>query len=94
MVHGLLLKTMPFMPFNVFIVLFGLFEMLIGLLFIIPKLEKPALVLFFLHMITSTMPLFVMPEVWTSPFVPTLEGQYIVKNLALVACAFNIWASL
>ena len=99
MVHGLFDKTMgpisPFMSFGLFIILFGLFEMLIGVLFILPGLEKTAVILFFLHMITTTLPLFVMGTmIWTGMFVPTLEGQYIIKNLALVACALTIWSSI
>lgn len=94
MVHHLFDKTMPaIIPFTSFIVLFGLFEMLIGVLFIIPKLEKLALIAFGIHMITTTLPLFIMgSEVWTHAFVPTLEGQYIVKNLALIACALSVWS--
>lgn len=91
MVEHLLGITMPFFPFSTFIILFGLFEMLIGILFIIPKWEKVALVLFGLHMFTTTLPLFFMSEVWSGTLVPTLEGQYIIKNLALIACAWSIW---
>ena len=98
MVHTLFSKTVepiiPFLSFWVFIVLFGLFEMLIGVLFIIPKLEKPALVLFFVHMATTILPIFVMSEVWSGILVPTLEGQYIIKNIALIACALTIWQIL
>ena len=94
MVHHLLNKTMPFFPFNSFIVLFGLFEMLIGILFVIPGKEKWALILFFLHMITTILPLFVMSEVWTKFLIPTLEGQYIIKNIALIACALAVWSSV
>ena len=98
MVHSLFGKTMgpmmPFLSFGVFIILFGIFEIIIGILFIIPGLEKTALVFFFLHMTVTILPLFIMKEVWTSLFVPTLEGQYIIKNLALVACALSVWATL
>ena len=99
MVEHLFQKTMapvmPFMSFSLFIILFGLFEMLIGILFIIPGMEKTAFILFFIHMFTTFLPLFMMTaEIWTHPFVPTLEGQYIIKNVALIACVFNIWTSL
>ena len=94
MVKHLLSMTMPFIPFSSFIVLFGLFEMLIGIFFFIPKMEKTALILFGIHMITTMLPLFIMSEVWSHALVPTLEGQYIVKNLALIACAVTVWASL
>ncbi len=94
MVRHLLSITMPFMPFSSFIVLFGLFEMAIGILFVIPGLERKALIAFAIHMFTTTLPLFLMSEVWAGILVPTLEGQYIVKNLALISSALTIWASL
>jgi uncharacterized membrane protein YkgB len=68
--------------------------MLIGILFFVPKMERVALVLFVIHMLTTTLPIFMMSEVWSHVLVPTLEGQYIVKNLALIACAVTVWASL
>ena len=94
MVQELFGKTMghiPFLSFGIFIILFGLFEMFVGMLFLVPGAEKWALILFFIHMITVVLPLFIMP-VWTHWFVPTLEGQYIIKNLALVTCALNVWS--
>ncbi len=99
MVASLFSKTigpmMPTLSFNLFIILFGLFEMLVGILFIIPGLEKTAVILFCLHMITTTLPIFVMgKEIWVHPFVPTLEGQYIIKNLALLVCVLTIWAAM
>jgi uncharacterized membrane protein YkgB len=96
MVEHLFEKTLGFLPLitsDMFLVLFGLFEMLIGILFIIPKLEKAAIGLFFIHMITTTLPLFILGgEIWTHAFVPTLEGQYIIKNLALIACTLSVWS--
>lgn len=95
LVHELFDKTMPsIMPFTSFIVLFGLFEMIIGVLFFIPKFEKIAVSLFGMHILTTALPLFVMSSIWTNWFVPSLEGQYIIKNLALIACALNIWANI
>lgn len=85
-IHGI-------MPFSSFIVLFGLFEMAIGVLFFIPKLEKIAIGVFALHIFTTALPLFILSGLWTKFLVPTLEGQYIIKNLALIACALNIFAN-
>ncbi len=86
LVTDLLNKTIPFMGAETFLILFGLFEMLIGILFLFPKLKKVTLGLFYLHMITTFMPLFLLPTVaWQSFLVPTLEGQYIIKNIALMA---------
>ena len=76
-----------------FVIFFGAFEVFVGILFLFPKLEKLALILLGLHIITTVMPLFVMGKlVWTKALVPTLEGQYIIKNIAIIALAINIWA--
>lgn len=89
-------RTLPaFIPDATFMVAFGLFEVLIGVLFIIPRAERVALVLFAAHMVMTVLPLFFLPHmVWIHWFVPTLEGQYIVKNIALIAIAVGIAARL
>lgn len=89
-------KTLaPFMSFDTFIVLFGAFEVLIGVLFIIPRMEKVALTLLIPHMLTTITPLFLMPDtIWQSFFVPTVEGQYIIKNVVIVALAASIFVDM
>lgn len=84
-------KTLPFLSFGTFIVLFALFEMLIGVLFLFPKFTRLAVVFFAFHMVTTFMPLVFLPVVgWQKAFVPTLEGQYIIKNLALIATVMAV----
>lgn len=83
------------MSFGAFIVLFGLFECLIGILFLIKGAERVVMPLLLLHMITTFMPLFLLPAVtWSGWFVPTLEGQYIIKNLVVIATAIGIATNL
>ena len=95
LVAGLLGRTLPFMTFPTFITLFGVFEMMIGLLFLIPHAERVAIIFLFIHMITTLVPLALLPSVtWSGPFIPTLEGQYIIKNLVIIALAFGIAAHL
>ena len=95
LVQNLFEHTISFMSFDTFIVLFGLFECLIGVLFIIRGLERVVIPLLFLHMITTFMPLFLLPAVtWGGFLVPTLEGQYIIKNLVVIAAAITIAANL
>jgi uncharacterized membrane protein YkgB len=94
LIQELFEKTMPIMPFATFLVLFGLFECLIGLLWLIKGLERLAIPLFAFHMVTTFMPIFLVAGIWTAPLVPTLEGQYIVKNLALIAAVLMIVNSL
>lgn len=84
-----------FMSAGVFVIIFGIIEVIIGILFTIPGKEKWAIYLFFAHMITTTLPLFFLKDsVWVKILVPTLEGQYIIKNLALIACALTIWTAV
>ncbi len=88
-------KTLPFLSFHQFIVGFALFEMLIGVLFLFKKFDRIAIALFVLHMGTTFMPLVFLPAVaWQSFLTPTLEGQYIIKNLVLIALVMNIGANL
>ncbi len=95
LVQQLFKQTIPIMPFSLFIILFGLFEMLIGLLFLIKGCERAVMPLLFLHIIATFLPLILLPsETWSGFLVPTLEGQYIIKNLVLAAVAFGIAANI
>ena len=94
-VQNLFNETKPIMEFSTFFLIFGLFECLIGILFLIPGAERGVIPMLFLHMITTAGPLFLLTgETWTGPLVPTLEGQYIIKNLVIVATAIGIAAHL
>lgn len=84
-------RTLPFLTFGQFIIVFALFEMLIGILFLIPRLTRIVFVLFILHMGMTLLPLFLVPEMsWQGFLVPTIEGQYMVKNLILISLALCI----
>ena len=94
-VANLFHKTISFMDFGSFYLAFGLFECLIGILFLIKGMERVVIPLLFLHIITTLGPLVLLPgETWVQFMVPTLEGQYIIKNLAIVALAIGIAANL
>ncbi len=95
LVQALFEQTISFISFDVFLILFGLFECLIGILFIMRGFERVVIPLLFLHMVTTFMPLFILPEAtWSAFMVPTLEGQYIIKNLVIIAAAVGIAAHL
>ena len=88
-------KTLPFLSFHTFIILFSLFEMLIGVLFLIPKATRVAFIFFVLHMGMTLMPLVLLPQIaWQGPFVPTLEGQYMIKNLILISLVVFLVSNL
>jgi uncharacterized membrane protein YkgB len=95
LVSDLLEKTLPFMTFELFITLFAIYEMVIGIVFLIPRLERFAIALLIPHMITTIMPLILLPSVtWQAFLTPTLEGQYIIKNIVIIAAAMGIAAHL
>jgi len=96
LVHTLFNSTLAWLlPFATFFTLFALFEMLIGILFLIRGTERIVMPLLLIHMITTALPLFVLSSAtFTAPFVPTMEGQYIIKNLALIAAAIGIASHL
>jgi uncharacterized membrane protein YkgB len=91
LVQSLFVKTISFMPFSTFYMLFAVFEMAIGIIFLIRGLERFAILLLCIHIATTIMPLFLLPQAtWQSFLVPTLEGQYIIKNILIVAAAVTI----
>jgi uncharacterized membrane protein YkgB len=74
-----------------FLLMLGLLECMIGILWLFPKMTKLVFALFSIQMITTFMPLIFLPkETWQNTFVLTLTGQYIIKNLVLVASAFTV----
>lgn len=78
-----------------FLIILGIVEMLIGLFFLVPKLDRLVILVMILHMITTFLPLILLPGmVWQMAWVPTIEGQYIIKNLVLIAVAIGIAAQL
>jgi len=54
------------------------------------------LLLLFLQMPGTTLPLIILPEkVWTIfPYGLTLEGQYIIKNLVLISAGLVLGAAV
>lgn len=68
------------------------FECLIGVALVFNLFPRVTLGLFLAHMAGTFIPLFVLPEFTfqISPCVPTLEGQYILKNLVYVAAGLHI----
>lgn len=80
---------------DVFVRWFGVFEVIIGIMVLIPKLERITFALLAMHLFTTVMPLYVIPDVtWSAPLVPTLIGQYIIKNAALLALGVLLFARL
>ncbi|MDX1993778.1 MAG: DoxX family protein [bacterium] len=71
-------------------------ECLIGLGLITGKYMRITLLLLFVQMLGTVTPIVLFPgEVFTRfPYAPTLEGQYIIKNMVLVSAALVIGATV
>jgi uncharacterized membrane protein YphA (DoxX/SURF4 family) len=64
----------------------------IGAALVLNLMPRTTFVLFLIHMAGTFLPLFLLPEFTfkIAPFAPTLEGQYILKNLVFVAAAWTV----
>lgn len=68
-------------------------ECIIGILIVVPHLTRIAIAIMVVHMLLVSSPLILYTEaVWEHLLVPNLEGQYIIKNAALVALALGLVA--
>jgi uncharacterized membrane protein YphA (DoxX/SURF4 family) len=87
-------QTIGMSYFSTAFFILACFECLIGILFLIPRATRIVIPLLLIHLVVVCSPLVLVPGIaWTHPFVPSLEGQYIIKNIALIACAVGIVAS-
>jgi len=77
---------------KLFVPFLGWWEVLIGVCLIVRPLIRLGILLLFLQMPGTVLPLVLLPEVCFTqvPFGLTLEGQYIVKNLVLISAALVI----
>lgn len=93
--EALTARTIGMEYFDLSFIILALIECLIGILFLIPKATRFVIALLFIHMAVVCSPLILIPDhIWTSPFVPNLEGQYIIKNIGLIAIAIGIAANV
>ncbi|MFH9690857.1 DoxX family membrane protein [Streptomyces sp. NPDC017413] len=85
--------TMGLIPAPACVLLLAVLETGIGVALLTGFLLRWALAGFFLHMAGVFLSLFVLPDAaWHAAAVPTLEGQYVIKNIILVAACLHITA--
>ncbi len=90
------LLTFGLIPQNVSINILAAWETLIGLGLIFGVFMRATLLLLFLQMLGAITPIFLFPgDVFTQiPYAPTLEGQYIIKNIVLISAGIVIGATV
>ncbi|MFW5656518.1 MAG: hypothetical protein ACOC0C_02785 [Bacteroidota bacterium] len=80
------------------VIIYGLatWETLIGLGLLFKIFMRGTLLLLFAQMLGTFTPIFLLPEkVFVSiPFVLTIEGQYIFKNLVVISAAIVLGATV
>jgi len=91
--EGLLLQTVQWLPLGApttWLMIIGFWEVTIGVLFLFKRTTRIAIALLFLQMVGTFMPLVFLPDTTFQRniiLLPTLEGQYIIKNLMIISAA-------
>jgi uncharacterized membrane protein YkgB len=94
--ESLLKATVVWLPFGTpefWLVTIGVWEVAIGVTFLFSRTTKIAIALLFLQMFGTFMPLVFLPEVTFQNgniLTPSLEGQYIIKNVMIISAALAL----
>jgi hypothetical protein len=85
---------MPLLSPDTWVAVIGWWEVAIGVTFLFHRTVRIAIALLALQMGGTFLPLVLLPDVTFQagqiPFVPTIEGQYIIKNLIIISAALVI----
>lgn len=99
--EGLALKTKEILTFGLFpdhisLFMIATLESLIGIGLIFGIFLRLTLLLLVFQLVGTIMPVFLFPhEVFARiPYVPTIEGQYIIKNLLTISSVIIIGATV
>ncbi len=84
-------RWIPILEPATWVIVIGCWEVAIGVTFLFRKTTRIAIAMLFVQMIGTLMPLVLLPDTTFAagrvPFVPSLEGQYIIKNLLIISAA-------
>jgi uncharacterized membrane protein YphA (DoxX/SURF4 family) len=88
--------TFGLVPPDVSLPVLAAWECVIGLGLLVGIRLREVLLLLFVQMAGTLTPVFLFPEeVFTRiPYAPTLEGQYIIKNVVLIAAGIVVGATV
>jgi uncharacterized membrane protein YphA (DoxX/SURF4 family) len=88
--------TFGHIPAQVCLYILAGWECAIGLGFLFGRFVRSTLILLFLQLPGTFLPLLFFPaETWKRiPYAPTLEGQYILKNLVLISAGIIIGSTM
>ncbi len=93
---ALVAETVYFVPPELFIPVLGVWEVLIGLCLLYRPLIRLGILLLFLQMPGTFLPIVLLPDVVFTifPYGLTVEGQYIIKNLVIIGAALVVGSTV
>lgn len=87
-------QWLPLLDPGTWVSAIGWWEVAIGITFLSRATVRVAIALLTLQMVGTFMPLVILPQVTFQPggmpYALTMEGQYIVKNLVIIAAALVV----
>jgi hypothetical protein len=87
-------QWMPLFSPETWLAVIGWWEVVIGVTFLHQKTVRIAIALLAMQMVGTFLPLMILPQVTFQPgripYAPTLEGQYIIKNLLIISAALVV----
>ena len=93
----LVLATVRWLPLfegATWVAVIGWWEVVIGITFLFRKTLRVAIALLAMQMVGTFMPLVMLPSVTFQeaylPYGPSLEGQYIIKNLLIISASMVV----
>ncbi|MGB5822277.1 MAG: DoxX family membrane protein [Saonia sp.] len=98
--EGLLKATVAWLPFGdpeLWLAIIGWWEVAIGISFLFQRTTRIAIGLLLLQMVGTFMPLVFLPKITFQQgyyLLPTLEGQYIIKNLLIISAALVLGGTM
>jgi uncharacterized membrane protein YkgB len=92
----LVAATVYVLPAELFVPVLGVWEVLIGICLLYPPLTRIGLLLLAVQLPGTFLPLVLLPDVVyvTFPHALTVEGQYIIKNLVIIAGALVLGSTV
>lgn len=85
---------LPFLSPPSWVAVIGWWEVAIGVLVLFRQTARIALALLAMQMVGTFLPLVLLPEITFQagrvPYGPTMEGQYILKNLLIISAALVV----
>jgi uncharacterized membrane protein YkgB len=87
-------QWMPLLAPDQWLAVIGWWEVAIGVTFLFHRTLRLAIALLALQMVGTFLPLVLLPGVTFQPgripYAPTLEGQYVIKNLLIISAALVV----